>query len=145
MQYCNSVLVLLSEIFDNLQAVYQRICHELNRGLGRTFSERDWVNQQRNLGEAARKETTRRRKTFRVSEEDAEGISSMARLQMTRGQLGQSQNAENAAGSNPSRSTAHVEEEEEGEQGARLEAAKGGRLISPAFTIFFKTKLYLED
>ena len=108
MQYCNSVLVLLSEIFDNLQAVYQRICHELNRGLGRTFSERDWVNQQRNLGEAARKETTRRRKTFRVSEEDAEGISSMARLQMTRGQLGQSQNAENAAGSNPSRSTAHV-------------------------------------
>ena len=45
----------------------------------------------------------------------------------------------------PGRSTAHVEEEEDGEQGARLEAAKGGRLISPAFTIFFKTKLYLED
>jgi len=97
------------------------------------------------LGEAARKETTRRRKTFRVSEEDAEGISSMARLQMTRGQLGQSQNAENAAGSNPSRSTAHVEEEEEedGEQGARLEAAKGGRLISPAFTIFFLKQSYI--
>ena len=105
--------------------------------LGTHYRWEDWVNQQRNLGEAARKETTRRRKTFRVSEEDAEGISSMARLQMTRGQLGQSQNAENAAGSNPSRSTAHVEEEEDGEQGARLEAAKGGRLISPAFTIFF--------
>jgi len=104
------------------------------------------------LGESA-KEFGRSSVEGNREEEDVQSFqkkflpfSSMAVIiQMTRGQLGQSQNAENAAGSNPSRSTAHVEEEEDGEQGARLEAAKGGRLISPAFTIFFKTKLYLED